>query len=150
MSLRQFFHGHRAFTHDYVARVDGVIGNLALVQGRKQSAFTEHKTGAIGMRLGEEIGGVHRGSVKMLRRKAADAEVFQPHRQILRRWRRVVRQKQKRRAGGQQRGHKLARAGNQSVFPVNHTVHINQVTNFHTCRFGHDRDPCKGTTVTIR
>ena len=67
----------------------------------------------------------------MLRLQAVNAQVPQPHRQILRRGRRIVRQKQERRARRQQGAHKVHRPGNQMILPVNDAVHIDQIASLH-------------------
>jgi hypothetical protein len=101
------------------------------VQGGEEPAFAEHEHGAAGIAFAKEIRRVQRGRVEVARRQAVNAQMIEPHCQILRRRRGVVRGKQKRRAGGGQGIDKIRRAGNQLVFPVNDAVHVNQVAGFH-------------------
>jgi hypothetical protein len=59
------------------------------------------------------------------------AQMLQTHLKIFGRGGGIVGEKKKRRADGDQRLDKFRRAGNQFVFPVNDTVHVNQVACFH-------------------
>ena len=98
MGFCQLLHRHSAFADHDITGIDRVIGDLALVQGREESAFAEHKAGAIGMGLGEEVGGIHGRGVEMLCRYADYSQVLQTNGQVFGRRRRIIREKEKRRA----------------------------------------------------
>src|SRR3954471_23962200 len=68
----------------------------------------------------------------MTRKEAANAEMFHPHNQIFGCGRRVVGEKEKRSSSGNQRIDKLSCAGNQMILAINDSVHIDQITSFHT------------------
>ena len=132
MSLAKFFHGRRAFTHDHVVGPDGVVGDLAFVKRGEQSAFADDEHRAAGIGFAEEIRCVERGGIEMTRGQPVNAEMIQAHGEVFRRRRRVIGEKNKRCAGGVHGRHKIRRAGNQLVLPIDDAVHINEVAGFHS------------------
>ena len=69
----------------------------------------------------------------MPRGESVNSKMLEPHREIFGRGRRIVRQKKERRAGGEQPLNKIRRSRNEMILPVNHTVHVDQITCLHTC-----------------
>lgn len=67
----------------------------------------------------------------MARRNSADAEMFHADRQVFRGWCGIIREKKKRRAGGNQGGNEFSRAIDQVIFPVNDSIHVDQISKFH-------------------
>src|SRR3954467_13245732 len=55
MSFPQFFHGRPTLTDYNVARVNGIICNLVLVQSSQKSALADDKYRAVRMHLTQEI-----------------------------------------------------------------------------------------------
>src|SRR5438105_14379480 len=56
-----------------------------------------------------------------------NTQVLEPHRQVLGRWSRVVREEQKRRAADAQRLNEIRCAGNQLILSIDHTIHVDQI-----------------------
>src|SRR4029077_13196614 len=65
VSFGQLFHSSRTFSDYDITWMNGVVRDLALMQSRKNSAFSENKNGASGISLTQKFGSVQCRRIKM-------------------------------------------------------------------------------------
>ena len=100
------------------------------MKGGQQPTFPKREHGAARMGLAEEIRGIDCGSIKIPWGNVRNAQMLQPDRQVFRCGRGIIREEEERDPGLHQCGDELGRPRDQTVLPVNDTVHVDQITCF--------------------
>jgi hypothetical protein len=101
------------------------------MKGSENAALAENEHGAGWIGFTKEFGGVQCRGVKMPSRNSRDAEMLQADGEIFGSRRRVVGEEKKWSARRGERLHEIRRSGNQMILPVDHSIHVNEITRFH-------------------